>query len=362
MGEAVITRGGIGGGNIGVSNETKNSLGLNNNATMDDIISTLAFKDPSMASVIVTVKSPVGTPIPNATVKMTPVEGAVLEYKCNNQGQCLFKTNAGQYNIQETNANGYIDIIPAALNNQPAVVGQVYQIDLTREGMTSVNLNKNQNIKFSSDIESVDVFVSGSGGGGGSGYVNVYGANRYAIAFYANDTTSYADIVDWTGINRYYGASGGAGYTNSLKSFKPDINRNYNIAIYPGGSGGLNLGKSTQGSSAKGWAYSNIKYRFAPTSSPLGSNGDSGGSVMFDNVLSATGGKGGIAAKEQGSSSVGGDGYTGNGASGGSYGYGKINLNCFVYEYWANCIATSWCSGGSSGSSGYVILNNFTYK
>lgn len=360
MGEAVITRGGFGGGNMGVSNETKNSLGLNNNATMDDIISTLAFKDPSMASVIVTVKSPIGTPIPNATVKMTPIEGPVLEYKCNNQGQCLFKTNVGQYNIQETNADGYIDITPAVLNNQPAVVGQVYQIDLIREGRESINLNKNQNVKFSSDIKSVDVFVSGSGGGGGSGYVNVYGANSDAIAFYADDNTSYADIVDWTGIYKYSGISGGAGYTNSMKSFKPDINREYKVAIYPGGSGGLNRGNSAKGSSAKGWAYENTKYRFAPVSSPLGSNGNSGGSVMFDNVLSATGGGGGIAATAKGSAS--GSVPGGNGASGGSYGYGIIDLNCFVYSYWANCIATSWCGGGSSGRSGYVVLNNFIYK
>lgn len=352
MAEAIIGRSGIAlssGG--GVSNETKKSLGLDNNATLDDVINTIIAKDPTMATMIITVKNPDGS-IANETtnVKMVPVSGSTLEYSTNSVGQCLFKTNSGQCNFVETGKVPYIDLLPNSINEYEAVIGGVYHIDLirkTRGATESLNLNSNQNIMFSNACKSVDAHCYGSGGGGGTGW-----SSSVIVTVYQN-----GDNVKGSR-HGYYGGKGGNGYFNN-KTILIEGYRNYNIFIGCGGDGGA------QKEGAKSYVRNYTGMASKATSMTVaesgdGYNGNTGGIVSFDNEIYASGGSGGVKAS---SSSNGASGSGGNAMSGGSGGSHSVSVSKVIGST-AGGTVQGYTIGyaGGKGSNGYIILNNFTYK
>lgn len=352
MGEAVITRGGIGGGNVDISNDTKQLLGLSNNATLDDCLSTIASKDPNMATMTVTVINPDGTPAIGTNVRMVPVSGVNLEYVTNSKGQVLFKSNAWQVNFVEMNNNiPFIDLENNSINNYAAVVGEVYRLNLVRKGKTgSVKISNNQNVIFSGTINSVDVHCYGSGGGGGGGFS--YGGN--VEIYMANGRIAL-------GPSGRYGGMGGAGYYNK-KVINPDPFKKYGITIYSGGSGGYGGSQSSERCVFRE-STSVIVSRVDESGS--GGNGGTGGSTLFSDIISAAGGGGGSGANRSSSgiSGIGGNGGTGGAA--GSYTNGYSYSKSYdsreqewLYEGNAYVEGTT----GMQGRSGYVILNNFTYK
>ena len=352
MGEAVITRGGLGGGNVDISNDTKQLLGLNNNSTLDDCLSIIARKDPNMATMTVTVINPDGTPAMGTSVRMVPVSGVNLEYVTNSKGQVLFKSNAGQVNFVEMNNNiPFIDLEANSINNYAAVVGEVYRLNLVRKGKTSsVKISKNQNVIFSGAINSVDVHCYGSGGGGGGGFSH----GGMVWVYESNGIISSAP-------GGYYGGAGGSGYYNK-KTINPTPFLNYDIKIYNGGSGGAGGSMSTTNFYM---VEQTGVYGRNVADSGYGMNGSSGGTVLFSNIISATGGSGGNGSR--GST----NGVGGSGGNGGSGGAGGGYSNGYIYDRTYDSRDKEWCydgylyvkgKGGSQGSSGYVILNNFTYK
>lgn len=351
MGEAVITRGGIGGGNVDISNDTKQLLGLSNNATLDDCLSTIASKDPNMATMTVTVIDPDGTPIIGTHVRMVPVSGVNLEYVTNSKGQVLFKSNAGQVNFVELNNNiPFIDLEANSINNYAAVVGEVYRLNLVRKGKAGVKISANQNVIFSGAINSVDVHCYGSGGGGGGGY-----SNGGTVWIY----TETGRVTSAPG--GYYGGTGGSGYYNK-KTINPTPFLNYDIKIYNGGSGGA--GGSMSSTDLQTMIFQQGQASRNVANSGYGMNGSSGGTVLFSNIISAAGGNGGNGSR-------GSTGDRGNGGNGGSGGAGGGYTNGYIYnKVWLDYKEEWGLNGyvyvkgmdGSQGSSGYVILNNFTYK
>lgn len=349
MAEAIIGRSGVAlssGG--GVSNETKKSLGLDNNATLDDVINTIVAKDPTMATMIVTIKNPDGTIPPESTkIKMVPVSGSTFEYSTNSVGQCLFKTNSGQCNFVETGNVPYIDLTQNSINNYAAVIGEVYHIDLVRKTKIgeSVNLNLNQNVIFSSACKSVDIHCYGAGGGGGTGWAGTY---SFALV---NGVLNRA-------LSGKYGGRGGSGYYNK-KVLNPEYNMNYPICIGDGGIGGwMKNGRNTN--------TMNTNWSIKIESSGNGYNGFTGGTTSFSNIVYAIGGSGGGNAYEiatmggipegyAGTDGKGGNG--GAGGAGGGWGYKYVGPASVGYGN-----AFTYGDQGYKGSNGYIILNNFTYK
>lgn len=352
MAEAIIGRSGVAlssGG--GVSNETKKSLGLDNNATLDDVINTIVAKDTTMATMIVTIKNPDGTiPSESTKIKMVPVSGSTLEYSTNSVGQCLFKTNSGQCNFIETGDIPYIDLLPNSINGYEAVIGGVYHIDLIRKirGIDeSINLNSNQNIMFSNSCKSVDACCYGSGGGGGTGW-----CSSVIVTVYQNGDIKRGEY------SGHCGGTGGNGYYNS-KTILIEVNRNYNIFIGSGGNGGAQ--KDGTKSYVRGYSTMASKSQsMAVAESGDGYNGNTGGTVSFDNEIYAIGGGGGIKASSSGNGANGSGGNAMPGGSGGDY----MATASKVLGSTSGGTAQAYTIGspGRSGSNGYIILNNFTYK
>lgn len=350
MAEAIIGRSGVAlssGG--GVSNETKKSLGLDNNATLDDVINTIVAKDPTMATMIVTIKNPDGTIPPESTkIKMVPVSGSTLEYSTNSVGQCLFKTNSGQCNFVETGDVPYIDLAQNSINNYAAVVGEVYHIDLVRKTKIgqSINLNSNRNIMFSSACKSVDIHCYGSGGGGGGG-------SSLAYTTWTSGTSGPNSQPSGG-----YGGSGGRGYYNNFKLSDIKPYSNYNIFIGDGGYGGS--GGSSSGSSNISISGSSWDRVYVPASGSGGSGG-SGGIVSFSDLVSARGGSGGGGSSSGSTGSAGSGGNGASGGSGGGYGAYLIEGSYEDGRYY-DVRVVGYGSAGGKGSNGYIILNNFAYK
>lgn len=369
MSEAVITRGGIGGDNV--SNETKQMIGLDNSATLDDVIDLLYRRDPDMATVIVTVRTPTGKIVPNATVKFTPVQGSILNYQCNEEGQCTFKTNAGQGNFIETSySNDYVDSYAKPLNNIPLIIGNIYQLNLFRAPVESVNINSNKNIKFSEYVNSVDVHCFGAGAGGGTAYNHTAIESSYANCRYivTNEEKSSTNFLfkNFIFYTVRYGGNGGNGYYNK-KTIYPSSNTNYNCFVGKGGNStesriyvGYSNGSITRDNS---YHWCNFSLSSCTQNFTMGP-GFAGGSTSFGGILSATGG--GNPGTSATSSANGTSGTGGFGAKGGDGGVLHLNNDGGIYYSKSNSsqylyINGIWATGGY-GQDGYIILNNFTYK
>ncbi len=366
MAEAVITRGGIGGGSADISNETKQSLGLNNNASLDDVISTLSLKDPNFATITVTALDVDGSPIVGTNITMSPKGGTSLTYQTNGEGKCLFKTNIGQCDFTEQNP-GYVDIIPGNVRGAATVQGSVMQIKLQRQKLNSnstISYFSNTSIKFSNFLNTVDVLCEGAGGGGGGGFL-------YSIYGSVPGSGGSGSVSEFTGSS---GGSGGKGYKN-IKSVSVEPNRSYVIRIGSGGSGGY--GTSIAGSRTSYAKRDSAGFADTTTSKKAG-DGSSGGTSTFDSILSSSGGGGGGGGYLSGNSDdgyncIGGSsGTSGNGTrSGGSGGYyvetssasGTVNTSKTGWEYnWVDVRYSASARAGGAGSGGLIQLSNFKYK
>ena len=292
---------------------------------------------------------------------MIPVNGATLEYNTNEAGMCVFKTNAGQCNFAEVSNIPYVDLKCAkSINNYPAVVGSVYRVTMTRQSAGSVNIKTNKNVVFSGAIKSVDIYVQGGGGGGGSGWYGGFTGYLYKDHAYTLDD-------DDKQVQNYYGAGcnggwGGGGYNNKLKGYSPTSFINYEINIGSGGSGGKSVsGNETTWESNDTYA----QWRTIDCVWTTGSNGSTGGTTKFSNLVYAIGGSGGTNADGSRYGS-GKDGINGTGiGKGGMYGSHHHSFRSVQNTIW-NTRWTGYAWGvdeaGSTGPTGFVILNNFVFK
>lgn len=356
MAEAVITRGGIGGGSADISNETKEYLGLNNNASLDDVIQTIAAKDPNMATLIVSVRNPDGSiPTDTAKIQMTPVSGSVLTYNTNESGACMFKTNAGQCNLSEVSDIPYIDLkCSSPINNFPAVIGSVYRINMVRKSSESVRVTTNKNIVFSGALKSADIYIQGGCGGGGTGWYGGYSGYLGAgVAFTTDRDDNYE--YNHTGAG-YNGGYGGGGYKNNIKGYIVEPLKNYEIIVGAGGAGGPTIkGKYYNWT----WEKGSAKWGSIPSISTTGSSGSSGGTTRFSNLISAIGGSGGYYA----SSSENGSNGTGDGLGGiGGGHHHDLDWETATNTEKYHGRAVGIGEAGGAGQTGFVIINNFIFK
>ena len=158
-----------------ISNTTKAGLGLPNSATLDHVIQSLAFRSDTMATVIVTVKDPDGTVVPNANVWMNVPAGAGtnLAYTTDESGTCMFKTNAGTANFSDHAYDSYIDVNSQSNVRVDCPVGSVKSITLQRtkcfnNGDSVGMFTSSQWVNFSPFAGTVDITCDGGGGQGGA--------------------------------------------------------------------------------------------------------------------------------------------------------------------------------------------------
>ena len=158
-----------------ISNTTKAGLGLPNSATLDHVIQSLAFRSDTMATVIVTVKDPDGTVVPNANVWMNVPAGAGtnLAYTTDESGTCMFKTNAGTANFSDHAYDNYIDVNSQSNVRVDCPVGSVKSITLQRtkcfnNGASVGYFTGSQWLNFSPFAGTVDITCDGGGGQGGA--------------------------------------------------------------------------------------------------------------------------------------------------------------------------------------------------
>lgn len=359
MAEAVITRtGSLGGSDAEVSNETKQLLGLNNNASLDDVIQTVAVKDPNYATIVVTVKDVDGSSIANSQVSMAT--NTTLTYTTNEIGKCTFKTNYGTATIMDKGPNPYIDLGLSNSVKVDSVVGGVYQVELKRKILgngSNILISSNNNIIFSKYTNTVDIYLTGGGGGGGDGYL----INAEGRLSWESGMTIYYNTL-----SGHSGGSGAPGNTNILKGFLVQNDINYNINIGVGGSGGknhINVFSDTHGLDRKNRA---LVFGGTNLNMGYGTNGGSGGSSFFSNILSASGGLGGSAANYYSDGISPNNGYFSG--SGGGY---NIRKTTFSTSYNENNSSRPWvvtygynlyANGGNKGTSGMCWLNNIQYK
>lgn len=358
MAEAVITRGGIGGGSTDISNDTKQSLGLNNNASLDDVIQVIAIKDPSVATILVTVQDADGSPLAGQNVQM--VTNTSLIYTSNELGQCKFKTNYGSATIKDLGPNPYIDMQLAEDKTVDAIIGDIYKVTLKRRTFGNgynKAITSNQNIMFSKYINTIDIKLSGAGGGGGTGFLSDF---KFLYNYYGIETKK---------ANGHNGGAGGNGYINYKNGFTPEANKNYSINIGVGSAPWSNKymnedcgdDSSDRKNRTHSWSRDGVNLGWLH-------NGSTGGTTFFSDILSAIGGHGGTFGSYS-SDGTKGSGYTGQaisiGGDGGYYGItgsiwgaGGDEYNGWKIRGYCNAYAT----GGSAGTSGVCYLNNFKYK
>ena len=329
MGESIITRSYPGGSAAVISNQTKELLGLSNNATLDDALQTLAYKDDNYATIIVQVLNPDGSNSSDAKVRMLDYGGTNVVYNADDSGKCIFKTN-------QANANFYNDEIYEDINSQEirldTVIGSIKTITFTRQlydSSYSKNITSNGNIQFSNLINNISVHVAGGGGGASSGTCsaecsfNLTGGT-YSIESYSTNNIGYA---------------GGNGfYNDAVIDITPLTD--YNIIIGSKGVGGRsNYTSSLNKGSSSFVSVDSSCYRV---------NGNSGGTTSFGGIISAVGGGGGLINQN---SNIGGN----NNILGGKYGWlaiPSVSPSCTSSKY----------SNGTNGSNGFVIISNFHYK
>ena len=359
MAEAIISRSSGGTQDGGISNETKLSLGLPNNATIDDVIEMLSLKDENYGTIVVSLLNPDNTPIVGSTIQMVDAGGGILNYTSNNQGKCLFKTQAGQATFNDYSYPGYIDLIRPSNITVDCPVGSVSSIKLQRTirgNGYKVQITSNQNVKFSNFIDSVNVHLSGGGGGSARPH------GRCNTIFYANmmyRTMSF--VIN----NNIYGGPGGNAYDN-YSIINPTADTNYQVNIGAGGYAN-SLGLSSASNYRLGSAGSQLwvndlgTNRFSITESNMNSwffqNGSSGGTSRFGSILSAIGGAGGAwnsLTKPSG----------GTGSLGGANGI--LSMTFFGIK---NCDGTLRATNGYTawsnqypGTTGFCWINDFKYK
>lgn len=274
MSEAVITRGGLGGGSVSLNDSTYQQLGLNNKSSFDDVILALAYKSNDYASIFVTVLNPDGKPVPNASVRMIDTGGVNINYTTDKEGKCIFKTNAGSANIIDE--HGFYDL----WCNQEKVdcpVGFTKFITLQRNtygnGHNFPIIATSQSIKISNFTNVADITVLGAGGSGG-----------YS-AFHTQSTydNAYSHSINLSG--------GGAGNRGILTTSNAFNISNQTIPITIGVAQSLSYGDSDTENSY----YAGRGTAVASFTPPAG-YGVTGGTTAFGSFLSAAGGAGGMNA------------------------------------------------------------------
>ena len=346
MSEALLSRLGGLGGDGDISNETKQSLGLSNNATLDDVISMLALRSEDQCTIVCNLINPDNTPIVGGKIQMKDASDNILNYTTDNKGQCIFKTNSGQATISDVEFPNYFDLVKPNDVVVDSVVGTVKSVNLKREyrftpSNNTIKITSNQNIIFSNFLNTVDCMVSGAGGGSSAinGYMNVW---TYTTGSYRYKPQGR---VQASGVNNY--RNGGNGGINT-KTINVVPNINYRCIIGRSGTSGSNSGYLWEDPIEDG-GYSNRVIRLDIT-------GSSGGSTSFNSEISATGG-GGASLTSAGIS-------YGAGARGGVSGSLSGSVAGTIYDdEWAVWNVNFRYSGsGAAGNSGYIWLNNFRYK
>ena len=359
MGEALISRAGGEGGNIEISNETKEILGVDNNASLDDCLQSLGLKDPNYATIIVTLKDVDGQPIPNSKINMRT--NTTIQYTTNAIGQCMFKTNYGTATFSDITNNGYYDILQSNSVTVDCVVGGLYKINLQRQirgNGYSINIASNQDLKFSKFLNTIDVTCYGAGGSGStiSHIFNSYNYDDVATVFRNNDG-SYSDfdigVYNVNVVN--YPHRGEGGYINSSK-INIESDKIYQCRV--GKSSTVNRSQqiNTYGTGEKyggRWKY-DTRFRNVSTNAY---DGSTGGTTSFGDVLSALGGSGGV-VNGQNKSNHGGT----NGGYSTSYSLNEIPARYYNYGYNSLIIYFNYTSISGGGQNGYIWLNNFQYK
>ena len=333
MAEALISR--LGGDGADISNETKQSLGLSNNASLDDVLLMLSLRDSNYATILVSVKDDYGKPVSGANVQMQELGGNTISYTTNEAGQCLFKTNAGSANVVEV--HNFVDILNGQSIKVDCPVGSVSSVNLNRvrrNNREMVTIGSNRNIVFSNSLNNVEVTCVGAGGIAGLPYC---------------DIGVYVRRSGWslnTNIQRFTGG-GGNGYANT-RTISVNYGQQYQCIV---GKTGQN--KQITGSDWAKWGRT-ASFDYA------GTTGISGGTTSFGGVISAVGGSGGQA-----------NGVNGTGAGSvaiSGYGAGSNSARVSISSGGQNASNESSCmyfyvyANNTSTGNGLIRLSNFNYK
>lgn len=287
MSEAVITRGGIGGGSADISNETKASLGLPNSATLDDVIVALGLKSETVGTIQVQLLDADGTPLSNHSIKMDETGGTSLTYTTDNQGKAVFKTDKGQATFSEASFEEYFDIKKADNVIVDCPIGAVKTIVLQRHlNLTNgqnIQIVSNQSLKFSKFMNTINACCIGGSGATSypRGTVGIYvdydgsGDNWDYYALYVNN------------INYTQGQENGtAGYkNNAIISIEAD--KSYQCNIGSSGAGGT-IWKNTVITFGRSMTGANRNFDSVIS-------GNAGGITKFGDAIYASGGSGGSA-------------------------------------------------------------------
>lgn len=349
MGEAYISRAGSSKSGEIISNKTKDAFGFNNDATLDDILQSVALKDPNYATILCTLQYPDGTIIQNEKIKIVETGGSVYNYTTNELGQCIFKTNkphATVSAIKSQNIN-YFDLTNSAYEVD-CYLGSYTKLNVKLSprfnNTDSMRITMNQNIKFSNFINSFDINIGGAGGSDGGGwYWDVLNFNVVAAAGGGSKTIK-------TYYPNYYGSIGFDGEIKYMNNFHPESNRNY---ICMCGRAGNNSWDSFSyiGAIGNPAEYSKIWFN---TNIAGSREGFAGGTTSFDKVLAANGGAGGRGANRTANAS-------------GSISHTSYQTFTVKYREWKdyggglNAYIDAY-ENSYGRDDGYIQLSNFQYK
>lgn len=338
MAEALITRPGSGDG-VEISNEIKQGLGLPNNATIDDIISALTYKDSNYATILVSVLNPDGTPASDAQVTMRDEAGTNYSYNCNSAGKCMFKTNAGKANF--VNDEVYVDIV-SETKAADTVIGSVQSVQFTRNFHNYSDKVKlgSANYQFSNRINNFWAYVVG---GGGSSSTNA--VSNCGIGFRNNGSW-------WkqSGERSSDSYPGGNGYANS-KMIDHVNGTVYRSILGAGGSAPSDSNSKSGSTSSRTSSINRVSLDCV--------SGRTGGTSSFGGVISAAGGSGGVDDNSKLSANIKNE-YGGAAGVGASY---SVTGSCSAWANGRGASATLYCStSGRAGGAGNVFITNFNYR
>ena len=345
MSEAIISRASFSDG--GISDETKASVGLTSDATLDDVLQVLALRSDEYGTIQVTALNPDNTPISGIRIQSEDTSGNILNYTTDENGKVVFRTNAGQITIKDFEFPNYFDISKFNDIVVDCPVGSVKTINVKRQYVyingQNISITSNQNIKMSNFIKSAEVTVKGAGGGSSTiGGINI--GIRYKVGEFCNVmNTSYS-------VDSHIGGSGAI--NTKIINFNEDT---INISI---GKGGL-MG------SASDTIYVNDTTPVSTLNSIRSSNivaksGGSGGTTTFGSLLSAIGGSGATSSYSPPTNTGGSLGGSRNNTVRTSWSYGGYVADEPGYAYrWSTLrvYVTSY-----NGNDGICWLNNIQYK
>lgn len=331
MGEAIFTK--YGGNTLDpvklVSNDTKVSLGLNNNATLDDIFNRIAtgagidLIDPHNVPFTASLLWYNAQPIVASNIMVTFPDNTTRNYMTDRNGNIQFTSPPGKVTINDLNCT-YFDLVPGNQSIDCQIGQNWNNVIMMRNQRFSnggqYNFTSNQTINLSPCINSYDIECKGCDGKPTTGLIRmdfhrletssnhnklrVISPQSITLDCYKGSSAFYSgninlifnkEIVD----SVYKGTPGEFGHLNKVSNVRTTgsiqiiVGKNVQKSLWYNGNANLITYQSIDGLNTISWAYVSL-YNFSLSMyKSWFLNGDTGSTSSFGSVVFASGGAGG---------------------------------------------------------------------